>query len=84
VTEVARLLDRLDALAVQVEADGLTVAGTAGQPRPHPLLAEQRQAQLALGRLLDVLGRTDPVEERESRTTVRARARGRGALGPTR
>jgi hypothetical protein len=37
-------------------------------------LAEQRQAQLALGRLLDLTGFTEPaVEQPESRTTARAR-----------
>jgi hypothetical protein len=36
VTEVGRLLDRLDAIAETVEADGLTVLGSTGQPRPHP------------------------------------------------
>jgi hypothetical protein len=67
-------MDRLDALAEAVAADGLTVAGSAGQPRPHALLAEQRQAQLALGRLLDLLGLTEPVDERpESWTSARAR-----------
>jgi hypothetical protein len=73
VTEAGRLLDRLDAIAETVEVDGLTVAGSRSQHRPHPLLAEQRQAQLALGRLLDLLGLTEPVAETESRASALAR-----------
>jgi hypothetical protein len=85
VTEAGRLLDRVDAIAAAVEADGLTISGSRGQPRPHPLLAEQRQTALALGRLLDLLGLTEPVEQSESRTTARARhaaeVRWRGPTG---
>jgi hypothetical protein len=66
-------MDRLDAIAETVEADGLTIAGSRGQPRPHPLLAEQRQAQLALGRLLDLLRLTEPTAEQESRASALAR-----------
>jgi len=74
VVEAARMMDLLDALAVQVERDGLTVAGSTGQPRPHPLLAEQRSTALALSRLLDALGLDPPEEEApESRTSARAR-----------
>jgi hypothetical protein len=73
VTEAGRLMDRLDAIAETVEADGLTIAGSRGQPRPHPLLAEQRQAQLALGRLLDLLRLTEPIAEQESRASALAR-----------
>jgi len=74
VAEAARLLDRCDAIAETVATEGLTVAGSKGQTRPHPLLAEQRQAQLALGRLLDLLGLTEVAEDRpESRTSARAR-----------
>jgi hypothetical protein len=72
VIEAGRLLDRLDALAAALEADGMTVPGSAGQPRPHPLLAEQRQTALALGRLLDRLGLEAP-DGPESSTTRRAR-----------
>jgi hypothetical protein len=67
------MVDRLDAIAATIEADGLTIAGSRGQPRPHPLLAEQRQAQLALARLLDALGLTEPVAQPESRATALAR-----------
>jgi hypothetical protein len=67
-------MDRLDAIVARLETDGLAVQGSVGQPRPHPLLAEHRQTALALGRLLDLLGLTEPVDERpESRTSVRAR-----------
>jgi hypothetical protein len=85
VTEAGRLLDRLDAIAERVAADGLTVAGSRGQHRPHPLLSEQRQAQLALGRLLDLLGLTEPVAEPETRASALARhaaeVRWRGPTG---
>jgi hypothetical protein len=73
VTEAGRLLDRLDAIAATIDADELTVAGSRGQHRPHPLLAEQRQTALALGRLLDLLGLTEPVAEPESRASALAR-----------
>jgi hypothetical protein len=36
VIEAGRLLDRIDAIAAAVEADGLTVAGSAGQPLAAP------------------------------------------------
>lgn len=74
VAEAARLLDRLDAIAEQVRADGLMTETASGQPRPHPLLAEQRQSALALGRLVDLAGLSEPaVDKPESPTTVRAR-----------
>jgi hypothetical protein len=85
VTEAGRLLDRLDGIAATIEVDGLTIAGSRGQPRPHPLLAEQRQTALALGRLLDLLGLTEPIAEPESRASALARhaaeVRWRGPTG---
>jgi hypothetical protein len=48
-------------------------------------LAEQRQAQFALARLLDALGLTEPVEQPESRASALARhaaeVRWRGPAG---
>jgi hypothetical protein len=85
VTQAGRLLDRLDAIAATVEADGLIVLGSTCQRRPHPLLAEPRQAQPALGRVLDLLGLTERVAEPESRASALARhaaeVRWRGPTG---
>ncbi len=53
--EACRTLDECDQLAAAVKRDGITVMGSAGQPRAHPALAEVRQARAALGRLLSQL-----------------------------
>jgi len=64
--EVSRTLDEIDALTAAIARDGVTVPGSAGQPRAHPAVGEVRQHRLALGRLLaqlalpDLDGRTIP------------------------
>lgn len=58
-TEVCRALDECEALQVAVAAEGVSVAGSKGQPRPHPALAELRQARLATARLLAHLALPD-------------------------
>ena len=45
--ECCRLLDECESLPGTVDADGTTVAGSAGQPRVHPALGELRQHRLA-------------------------------------
>jgi hypothetical protein len=49
--EVCRLLDRSDELEMRIAADGIMVDG-----KPHPLMPEQRQVSLAIGRLVAQLG----------------------------
>jgi hypothetical protein len=53
---VVRLMDRADQLATAIDQGGLTVTGSAGQPRPNPLLAEERQTAATIARLLRELG----------------------------
>lgn len=57
--EVCRGLDELELLHALI-ADGVTVAGSRGQDRLHPALAEMRAVRLGLGRLLAQLGLPDP------------------------
>lgn len=57
--EVCRVLDTCADLAEAIRADGTTVAGSKGQPRVHPAIAELRAQRLALGRLLGQLGLED-------------------------
>jgi phage terminase small subunit len=61
--ECCRTLDDLDKLRKAIGRDGTTVAGSKGQTRTHPALAELRQTRLALGRLLGQLGLPDPEDE---------------------
>lgn len=55
----ARQADDLAALEAIVEESGLMVAGSAGQPRLNPAVAECRQARIALARMLGMLGMPD-------------------------
>ena len=57
--EACRALDTCEALQAVVGAEGITTAGSKGQPRAHPALAELRQARLALARLLAHLALPD-------------------------
>lgn len=72
--EVAALLDEIDALAVAIGRDGVTVEGSQGQTRVHPALGEVRQHRLALGRLLAQLAVPD-IEGESLSSSVSARAR---------
>lgn len=75
--ECCRLLDECEALRASVDSEGVTVAGSAGQPRVHPALGELRQHRLALGKLLAQLALPD--EEGEALASpLQARGR-RGA-----
>ena len=40
--QCCRVVDRLDAIEGELSGAELTVTGSTGQPRAHPLLAEQR------------------------------------------
>jgi len=59
VETAARQADDLAALEAVVEATGLTVPGSAGQPRLNPAVAECRQGRIALARMLGMLGMPD-------------------------
>ncbi len=77
--EACRLLDEVEALHDAIEADGLTVAGAAGQTRIHPAVAEVRQHRLALGRVLAQLQLPDD-EGATMPTSQRARAQRAAAV----
>lgn len=53
--EACRLADRAAELEAAIEADGLTVTGSAGQPRLNPAVAEVRQTRVALTRCLGAI-----------------------------
>jgi phage terminase small subunit len=58
-----RTLDRLDAARAIVDRDGMIVAGSKGQVRPHPMLAVERDCRISLARLwreLDLDGASAP------------------------
>ncbi len=74
--ECCRLMDECEALRQAIAADGMTVAGSTGQPRVHPAVGELRQHRLALGRLLSQLALPD---EDDERLATPLQARGRGA-----
>jgi hypothetical protein len=68
--QVCRCADRLDAIEDELSGAGsLTVAGSTGQPRPHPLLAEWRmQARVleSLSRALSIPLPSETVGRRRS------------------
>lgn len=49
--ELCRVLDRCDAIAAELEGQPLSVPGSAGQLRAHPLLAVLQAQQLLADRL---------------------------------
>jgi len=57
--EACRTADVIDALAVAVESDGVVVSGSQGQPVLNGAVAELRQQQAALARLLGQLNLSD-------------------------
>lgn len=52
VEQACQLADRVAELEDQIATDGLMVAGSTGQPRLHPAVAEARQTRVALARCL--------------------------------
>ena len=73
-TEICRLLDECERLHDVVEAEGVSVAGSAGQVRVNPALGELRQHRLALGKLLGQLALPDAAGD-HLRTPVGVRGR---------
>ncbi len=57
--EMCRTLDRLAAIRDALVTAPLIVAGSTGQDRAHPLLAEERAAQLVYAKLQAQLGLPD-------------------------
>lgn len=53
--ESCRAVDRIDALEEAIARDGLMISGSTGQSVLHPAVAELRQQQAALARLLTQL-----------------------------
>ena len=51
-TSACEVADRIAALEAVIAEEGVTVAGSKGQPRLHPAVAEVRQSRLAMARLL--------------------------------
>jgi hypothetical protein len=81
-TEACRVMDVVDQLAAALRGQPLTVTGSAGQLREHPLLSESRQQRLALSRLVrqldlpeaeDVAAIKDELRSRRNRQAARAR-----------
>lgn len=67
--------DDVAALEALIEEQGMSVPGSAGQPRLNPAVAEVRQGRLALGKLLGQLalpGEDDRPQTASSRTAQRA------------
>jgi P27 family predicted phage terminase small subunit len=73
--EVCRTLDSLDAMQSALNSEGVTVEGSAGQPRAHPVLVELRQQRVALGRLLSQLALPDEQTGAGLPSLTEARAR---------
>jgi hypothetical protein len=72
--QVCRCVDRLDAIEEELSAAGsLTVAGSTGQPRAHPLLAEWRMQARVLESLSRALSIPLPGEDVGRRRSPSAR-----------
>jgi hypothetical protein len=73
--EACRTKDELDVMAERVASESPVVAGSKGQPRPHPLLAEIRQHRRLLDQLVVALGlplESEVVGRRRSAAAKRA------------
>lgn len=86
--QACRTMDRLAALDAAVVRDGVTVEGSAGQPRAHPALVELRAQQLVLGKVLAQLELPDEegdslpsLTEARARRAAQARWRPHNAKG---
>ena len=64
VWQLARLTDERTQLAADVARDGATVAGSRGQPRPHPAVAMMRELDKALPQAHEALGLTPAARAR--------------------
>lgn len=63
--QVARTADRLDAIALELEGQPLTVTDRFGQDQTHPLVVEARQSSIALARLVAALRLPDDAVDGE-------------------
>lgn len=68
-----RTIDTIAQLDGAMTDEPLTVRGSAGQLREHPLLSEARQQRLALSRLLRQLALPEPEEVAQLRDAIRSR-----------
>ena len=68
----SRQADDIAALERALKRDGVTISGSAGQPRLNAALTELRQGRIALARLL---GGLDIPEEEKTHTAASQRAR---------
>ena len=71
--QVCRVVDRLDAIQAELAAAPLTVEGSTGQPRAHPLLAEWRMQARVLESLSRALSIPLPGEDVGHRRSPTAR-----------
>ena len=71
--QVCRIVDRLEAIEAELAAAPLTVAGSTGQPRAHPLLAERRHQARVLESLSRALSIPLPGEDVGRRRSPTAR-----------
>ncbi len=76
--EICRCLDMIDALSGAIKADGVMVEGSQGQSVLNPAIAELRQQQASLARLLPALHLPEELEAATQKRTTRAKA---GAAG---
>jgi hypothetical protein len=72
-TQCCRCVDRLDAIETELSGATLTVAGSTGQPRAHPLLAEWRMQARVLESLSRALSIPLPGEDVGRRRSPSAR-----------
>lgn len=72
-TQCCRAVDRLDAIEAELAGAPLTVEGSTGQPKAHPLLAEWRAQARVLESLSRALSIPLPGEEVGRRRSPTAR-----------
>lgn len=71
--ELARCADSIDVMERELKSSPLMVPGSAGQLRPHPLLAEVRGARQVYAQLARLMGLSDVPEELEDGVTMTPR-----------
>src|SRR4051812_41909920 len=71
--QCCRVLDRLDQIQAELSGATLTVEGSTGQPKAHPLLAEQRAQMRVLESLSRALSIPLPSEDVGRRRSPSAR-----------
>ncbi|HZA78882.1 MAG TPA: hypothetical protein VE623_21100 [Acidimicrobiales bacterium] len=82
---VCRLIDTISAMDVTIAEEGLLAAGSRGQTVPHPLVAERRQHEVVLSRLVRQLHLPDsPSEAEQVERSWRARRAARARWSPDR